>query len=150
MSTHNIQLHDKIRKFPLTCDFWNYRKNFVGTQKQVRISHGKRAIGVRAIEVRLQLFQGGSSVAILHSLCVCGSTCILRLLSLYLFVISPSFCASGRLRFVIVAFPGYRHFYYTNKIYIQWNLCKRATSETDFKQWGLIWKGDCLIKVHVM
>ena len=31
----------------------SYRKNFVGTQKRVRISHGKRAIGVRAIEVRL-------------------------------------------------------------------------------------------------
>ena len=31
----------------------DYRKNFVGTQKQVRISHGKRAIGVRAIEVLL-------------------------------------------------------------------------------------------------
>ena len=28
-------------------------KNFVGTQERVRISHGKRAIGVRAIEVRL-------------------------------------------------------------------------------------------------
>ena len=31
----------------------SYRKNFVGTQKRVRMSHGKRAIGVRAIEVRL-------------------------------------------------------------------------------------------------
>ena len=30
-------------------------KNFVGSQKQVRISHGKRAISVRAIEVRLYL-----------------------------------------------------------------------------------------------
>ena len=27
--------------------------NFVGTQKRVRISHGERAIAVRAIEVRL-------------------------------------------------------------------------------------------------
>ena len=33
--------------------FLSYRKNFVGTQKRVRISHGKRAMGVRAIEVRL-------------------------------------------------------------------------------------------------
>ena len=33
----------------------SYRKNFVGTQKRVRISNGKRAIGVRAIEVRLWL-----------------------------------------------------------------------------------------------
>ena len=32
-----------------------YRKDFVGTQKRVRISHGKRAIGVRAIEVRLYI-----------------------------------------------------------------------------------------------
>ena len=55
MSTHNIQFHDKIRQFPLLFVFlsYMYRKNFVGTQKLVRISHGKRAIGVRAIEVRL-------------------------------------------------------------------------------------------------
>ena len=33
--------------------FLSYRKNFLGSQKRVRISHGKRAIGVRAIEVRL-------------------------------------------------------------------------------------------------
>ena len=33
----------------------SYRKNFVGIQKRIRISHGKRAIGVRAIEVRLYL-----------------------------------------------------------------------------------------------
>ena len=51
MSTHNIQFHDEIRKFPLNFVFLSYRKNFVGTQKLVRISHGKRAIGVRAIEV---------------------------------------------------------------------------------------------------
>ena len=50
---HKIQFHDKIRKFPYIFVFLSYRKNFVGTQKRVRISHGKRAIGVRAIEVRL-------------------------------------------------------------------------------------------------
>ena len=33
--------------------FLSYRKNSVGTEKRVRISHGKRAIGVRAIEVQL-------------------------------------------------------------------------------------------------
>ena len=49
MSIHNIQFHDKIRKFV----YLSYWKNFLGTQKRVRISHGKRAIGVRAIEVRL-------------------------------------------------------------------------------------------------
>ena len=41
MSTHNIQFHEKIRK------------DFVGTEKRVRIIHGKRAIRVRAIEVIL-------------------------------------------------------------------------------------------------
>ena len=54
MITHNTQFHDKIRKFPYIFVFFSYRKNFVGTQKRVRISHhGKRAIGVQAIEVRL-------------------------------------------------------------------------------------------------
>ena len=51
MSTHIIQFHNKIRTFPLIFVFLSYRKNFVGTQKRVRISHGKQAIGVRAIEV---------------------------------------------------------------------------------------------------
>ena len=55
MTTHNIQFHDKIRKFPLVFVFLSYRKNFVGTQKRVRINHGKRAIGVRAVEVRLDI-----------------------------------------------------------------------------------------------
>ena len=50
MSTHNIQFHDKIRKFSLIFGFWSYQKNFIGTQKQIRISHGKRAICVRSIE----------------------------------------------------------------------------------------------------
>ena len=35
--------------------FLSYWTNFVGTQKRVRISHGKRAIGVRAIEVQLYI-----------------------------------------------------------------------------------------------
>ena len=49
----NIQIHDKIRTFPCIFVFLSYRKNFVGTPKRDRISHGKRAIAVRAIEVRL-------------------------------------------------------------------------------------------------
>ena len=53
MSTHNIQCHDEIRKNSLNICFL---ENFVGTQKRVRISHGKRAIGVRATEVRLYVF----------------------------------------------------------------------------------------------
>ena len=51
MSAHNIQFHDRIRTFPHIFFSLSYIKNFVGTQKRVRISHGKRAIGVRAIEV---------------------------------------------------------------------------------------------------
>ena len=51
MSTHNIQFHDKIRKNPLIFVFLSYWKSCVGTEKSVRIIHGKRAIRVRAIEV---------------------------------------------------------------------------------------------------
>ena len=54
MSTHNIQFHE-IKKKSYFFLFCCYRKNFAGTQKRVRIHHGKRAIGVRAIEVRLYL-----------------------------------------------------------------------------------------------
>ena len=61
MSKHNIQFHDKIRKFLEILVFLSYRKNFVGTQKRVRISHGKRAIGVRAIEVRLYIMSPGTA-----------------------------------------------------------------------------------------
>ena len=57
MSTHNIHFHDKIRKKillnPEIFVFFSYRKNFLGTQKRLRIIHGKRAIRVRAIEVIL-------------------------------------------------------------------------------------------------
>ena len=53
MSTLNIQFLDKIRKNPLIFMFMSYRKNFVGTQKQVGMSNGKRAIGVRAIVISL-------------------------------------------------------------------------------------------------
>ena len=55
MSTHNMQFHDKIRTFTLIFVFWTYRKNSIGTKKRVRMIHGKRAIGVRAIEVLLYL-----------------------------------------------------------------------------------------------
>ena len=53
MSTHNIQVYEIVRKVPYNIFFLIYWKNFIGTQKRVRISHGKRAIGVRATEVRL-------------------------------------------------------------------------------------------------
>ena len=32
MSTHNIQFHDKISKFPKILVFLSYWKNFVGTK----------------------------------------------------------------------------------------------------------------------
>ena len=50
MSTHNIQFHDKIRKKSLNICFLELL-DFVGTEKRVRIIHGKRAIRVRAIEI---------------------------------------------------------------------------------------------------
>ena len=56
MNIHKIHFHDKIKNNPeifLHVSFLSYRKNFLGTQKQVRISHGKRAIDVRVIEVLL-------------------------------------------------------------------------------------------------
>ena len=55
MSKHTIQFRDKIRIFSEIFVFLSYGKSFVGTQKRVRISHGKRAICVRAIEVRLYI-----------------------------------------------------------------------------------------------
>ena len=53
MSTQNIQFYDKIRTFAKIFVFWTYRKNFIVTQKRVRMIHDKRAIGVRATEVLL-------------------------------------------------------------------------------------------------
>ena len=53
MSTHNIQFNDEIRKFPYLFVFLSSQKNFLVTRKQVQISHGKRAISVKAIGVRL-------------------------------------------------------------------------------------------------
>ena len=56
MSTHNIQFHDKIRIFlKYLFVFLSYWKNFVGTEKKVRLIHSKRAIRVRAIEVILSV-----------------------------------------------------------------------------------------------
>ena len=57
MSTHKIQFHDKIRKNPQIFVFLSYSKNFVGTEKRVRIVHGERAIRVRAIEFILYIFE---------------------------------------------------------------------------------------------
>ena len=53
MSTHRIQFHNRIRKFPKLFVVLNFRKNFEMTLKRVRNNHGKRVIGVRAIEIRL-------------------------------------------------------------------------------------------------
>ena len=37
------------KKNPYIFVFLSYRRNFLGTQNRVRISHGKQAIGVRAV-----------------------------------------------------------------------------------------------------
>ena len=56
MSAHNMHFHDKIGK--KSSDIPKYlccRKNFLRTQKRVRISHGKRVIGVGLIKGLLYL-----------------------------------------------------------------------------------------------
>ena len=55
MNTHNIQFHDKIRTFSLNICFLELSEELRRAQKRVRICHGKRAIGVRAVEVRLYI-----------------------------------------------------------------------------------------------
>ena len=40
ISIRNTPLNDKIRKFPQIFVFFSYRKNFLGTEKRVRIRHG--------------------------------------------------------------------------------------------------------------
>ena len=66
MNTHNIQFHDKMRKFPKIFVSLSCQKNFIGNQKRVRISHGKRAIGVRAIEVLLYPFETNDPYESMH------------------------------------------------------------------------------------
>ena len=53
MSTNNTQYHDKTRKNSLNNCFLELSEEFRRDSKRVQISHGKRAIGVRVIEVRL-------------------------------------------------------------------------------------------------
>ena len=57
MSKHNTHFHDKIRKIMKQSKifFLSYRekKRRSRSQKRVLTSHGKRAIGVQAIAVRL-------------------------------------------------------------------------------------------------
>ena len=45
----------KLENFPKYLFSWAVRRISVGTQKRVRIIHGKRAIGVRVIEVLLYI-----------------------------------------------------------------------------------------------
>ena len=70
-SIQNIQFHDKIRKVPqkslyiyiYISTFLSYRKNFVWTQKRVRISQLKRAIRVfRVGDIEVRLYMGESSM----------------------------------------------------------------------------------------
>ena len=51
MSILNIQFHDKTKKISLNICFLDLSEEFC--RDRVRISHGKRAIGGRAIEVRM-------------------------------------------------------------------------------------------------
>ena len=44
MSTLNIQFQNKRRKFLKIFVFLSYRKNYIGTQTQVRICHDKLAV----------------------------------------------------------------------------------------------------------
>ena len=55
MSTHYIHFDDKIKNKSLNICFHELSEEFRRdtTQKRVRISHAKRAIGVQAIEIRL-------------------------------------------------------------------------------------------------
>ena len=56
----------KKKNISLNICFLSYRKNFVWTQKLVRISHVKRAIGVRIIEVSLYLSRNVGKRTIRH------------------------------------------------------------------------------------
>ena len=53
ISTHNIHVHDKNKKkkneIAQLFVFFSYRKNSLGTQKRIQITHGKRAFGDRAM-----------------------------------------------------------------------------------------------------
>ena len=51
MSTHNIQLNDKIEKKKTSLNICFLKLS--DSKQRVRISHGKQAISVHAIEVRL-------------------------------------------------------------------------------------------------
>ena len=56
MSTHNIQFHGQIGNLPkisLNIYFLELSEEFPRDSKRVRISHGKRVIGVRVTEVLL-------------------------------------------------------------------------------------------------
>ena len=60
---------------PLTFVFLSCRQNYPGTQKRVRISHGKWVIDVRIIEVLLSL---SLSVSLCLSLSLSLSLCVLK------------------------------------------------------------------------
>ena len=123
MSTRYMQFHDK--KISLNICFLGYRKNFVGTQRRVRIIQGKRAIGVRVIEV----FPGSFLLSVPRRFFCCSSSLLVRrwfhmwrLLCHCLVPAIPtpphptpphpiiSFSgASGRLYFMTAVFHGYLH-----------------------------------------
>ena len=58
MSADNIHFHGRIGNDPkISLNIWGFffscRGNFLGTQKRVRVSHGKRIVDVRVIAVLL-------------------------------------------------------------------------------------------------
>ena len=55
MSTHNIPFSIKKENHPKLSQICSYRILFQGSQERVRNSRGKRAISVRATEVRLYI-----------------------------------------------------------------------------------------------
>ena len=84
MSIHNIHFHDckntkTSLKFPAIFVFLSLRKNFLGTQKRVRINHDKRAIGLKIIKVLLFIFlyfYMSCTLKSFQKVCVCVCVCV--------------------------------------------------------------------------
>ena len=72
MWAHNIRFHNKNENFSeiyLNIVILSCKNNFQGTQKRVRISHGKRPIAVRVIEVLLYLDSLALTLVMLNKRC---------------------------------------------------------------------------------
>ena len=57
MSTHNILFEDEVRRTCLNCpkymDIQSNENNFLGTERDFKLTIGKQAIGVSAIKISL-------------------------------------------------------------------------------------------------